>query len=74
MQSMCGVDMVLTHIDGSQFRVQSEQNQVIKPGHILTIEGKGMPFHKNPREFGNLFILFEVELPKRINHEQCLAV
>jgi len=47
---------------------------VIKPGQILTIKGKGMPFHKNPREFGNLFILFEIELPKRINEQEKLAI
>ena len=32
----------------------------------MTIREKGMPFHKNPFKFGNLFILFKVKLPLSI--------
>ena len=29
----------------------------------MTIEDKGMPFHKSPFRFGNLFIMFKVVYP-----------
>jgi DnaJ-class molecular chaperone len=32
----------------------------------MTVKEKGMPFHKNPFKFGNLFILFKVKLPLTI--------
>ena len=61
-ESLCGVEFSVTHLDGSTFRVQSG-DQIIKPESIMTIEDKGMPFHKNPFKFGNLFIMFKVVYP-----------
>jgi len=29
----------------------------------MTIEDKGLPFHKNSYKFGNLFVLFKVKFP-----------
>jgi len=29
----------------------------------MTIPEKGLPFHKNPYKFGNLFVLFTVKFP-----------
>lgn len=46
MEAMCGIDFVINFLDGTDFRVQSEEGQVIQPEQILTIEEKGMPFHK----------------------------
>lgn len=46
MEAMCGVDFVINFLDGTDFRVKSEEGQVIQPEQILTIEEKGMPFHK----------------------------
>lgn len=36
----------------------------------MTIEEKGLPFHKNPYKFGNLFILFHVDFPDKLNDNQ----
>ena len=33
----------------------------------MTIEDKGMPFHKSPFKFGNLFIMFKVVYPDQLN-------
>lgn len=32
----------------------------------MTIEDKGMPFHKNPFKSGNLFIMFKVSYPETL--------
>ena len=40
---------------------------VIKPEQLMTIEEKGLPFHKNPYKFGNLFILFTVDFPDNLS-------
>lgn len=32
----------------------------------MTIEEKGLPFHKNPYKFGNLFVLFKVTFPESL--------
>lgn len=43
---------------------------MIKPNSMMTCEGLGMPFHKTPYEFGNLFVLFKVKFPEKVTTEQ----
>lgn len=69
LESICGVDFVVDMLDGTRFRVKSEEGQVIKPEQIMTIEEKGMPFHKNSFKFGNLFIMFKVVFPEKITRD-----
>lgn len=79
VESICGADFKVDFLDGKSFRVKSAEGQVIKPDQIMMIEEKGMPFHKNPFRFGNLFIMFKVKFPEKIKREdklkakECLA-
>jgi len=70
LQAMSGIDFSIDFLDGTKFRVKTELGQVIKPDQILTIEEKGMPFHKNSFKFGNLFILFKVKFPEQLVGEE----
>lgn len=36
----------------------------------MTCEGLGMPFHKTPYKYGNLFITFKIKFPEKINQTQ----
>jgi DnaJ-class molecular chaperone len=36
----------------------------------MTIEEKGLPFHKNSYKFGNLFVLFNVKFPTSLDDGQ----
>lgn len=36
----------------------------------MCVEGLGMPFHKTPYKFGNLFINFKVKFPEKLNDDQ----
>jgi DnaJ-class molecular chaperone len=36
----------------------------------MTIEEKGLPFHKNPYKFGNLFVIFSVKFPETMDASQ----
>jgi len=40
----------------------------------MTIPDKGLPFHKRPYEFGNLFVLFKVKFPDNLTDEQMTEV
>ena len=40
----------------------------------MTVEEKGLPFHKNPYKFGNLFILFTVKFPDSLTGAQTQSV
>ena len=70
LEALTGVDFVIDFLDGSKFRVKSKPGVPIKPDTLMTVEEKGLPFHKNPYKFGNLFILFSVKFPERVDDDQ----
>ena len=67
LEALTGVDFVVKHLDGRDIRIKSSPGQVIKPNSMMTCEGLGMPFHKTPYEFGNLFVLFKVKFPEKVS-------
>ena len=70
IESLCGVDFEVEHLDGTKFRVQSPDGRVIKPNEIMQINEKGMPFHKTAWKFGHLFIKFNIIFPETLSAEQ----
>lgn len=70
LQALSGVDFVIDFLDGTKFRVKNKPGEVIKPDSLMTIEGKGLPFHKKSYEFGNLFILFKIKFPDSLDSNQ----
>ena len=40
----------------------------------MTCEGLGLPFHKTPYKFGNLFINFTVKFPEQVSESQIKQV
>ena len=70
LEAITGVDFEVKHLDGTKFRVKSAEGEVIKPGQIMCIEEKGMPFHKKSWNFGNLFIMFKIVFPDKVTQDQ----
>lgn len=64
---MTGVNFVLKHLDGTNIRIKNNPGEVIKPDDLKTVPDKGLPFHKSPFRFGNLFIKFTVTFPDKID-------
>lgn len=58
-EALCGVDFVITELDGNILRIKSKD--IIKPGSIKLIRGKGMYDKFGIR--GNLMVQFDVEFP-----------
>jgi len=67
IEALTGVDFTLTHLDGKKIRIKNKVGEVIKPDDIKTVEGYGMPYHKQTYKFGNLFIIFKVKFPESIS-------
>jgi DnaJ family protein A protein 2 len=74
LQSLTGVDFTVKHLDGKMIRIKSKPGQVIKPDTLMTIEEKGLPFHKNSFQYGNLFVLFKVKFPESLTEAQVGSV
>jgi len=70
LESLTGVDFTIMHLDGRIIRIQGAKGQCTKPNSTMTCEGLGMPFHKTPYRFGNLFITFKVRFPDQVNSGQ----
>ena len=70
LQALTGVDFVLTHLDGKKIRIKNKPGEVIKPDEIKTVEGHGMPYHKQTFKFGNLFVVFKVVFPDALKPDQ----
>lgn len=66
IEALTGVNFVITHLDGRKIRIQNKAGEVIKPDDIKTVEGHGMPYHKQNYKFGNLFVIFKVKFPESI--------
>lgn len=70
LEALTGVNFVINFLDGTKVSVSNKPGEIIKPDMLMTVEDKGLPFHKNPYKFGNLFILFSVKFPKSLADEQ----
>lgn len=46
----------------------------MKPDSLMTIPEKGLPFHKNPYKFGNLYVLFKVTFPDSLGASELAGV
>jgi DnaJ family protein A protein 2 len=67
IEALTGVDFVIKHLDGRKIRIKNKPGEVIKPDDIKTVEGFGMPYHKQPFKFGNLFIIFKIKFPETVS-------
>jgi len=65
---------VLTHLDGSKIRITNTPGEVIKPDDIKTVDGFGMPFHKQAYKSGNLFIVFKIKFPDNLKPKEIQQV
>ena len=45
-----------------------------QPDHVLRIKGQGVPTLRNPSQRGDLFVTLKVEVPKRLNEKQRMAL
>ena len=55
--------IILTHLDGRGIKLSSASGKIIKPGDTVVLRGEGMPIHKRPDEKGNLYVVFDIEMP-----------
>eukprot|EP01091_Cochliopodium_minus_P003714 TRINITY_DN1368_c0_g2_i1.p1 TRINITY_DN1368_c0_g2~~TRINITY_DN1368_c0_g2_i1.p1 ORF type:complete len:349 (+),score=132.92 TRINITY_DN1368_c0_g2_i1:27-1073(+) len=66
--ALCGGVYSLKHLDGTTLRIPL--SNVVSPGSVTTISGKGMPVSRNPQQKGNLKITYNVLFPSKITEDQ----
>jgi len=68
-EALTGFRFPVTHLDDRVLIIESQPNDIVKPGDIRVIEGEGFPKHKNPYLKGNLYIKFHIEFPAQLDAE-----
>ncbi|CAI2355491.1 unnamed protein product [Caenorhabditis sp. 36 PRJEB53466] len=63
-EALCGYNFLIKHLDGYPLVFTGKPGDVIRPGTVKGVLGKGMPNKKYPELKGNLFVEFDVEFPK----------
>jgi len=68
LEALTGFHRNLTHLDGHVVTLSS--NKVTQHGEVVRIKKEGMPHHNVPSMKGDLFVKYQVELPKTLTQEQ----
>jgi len=67
VDSLCGVDFIITHLDDRKLRVQYDN--IIKPNQKFCITGEGMPL-VDDMQSGDLIVIFNVIFPDNLTQER----
>ena len=66
--ALTGTHLTIPFLDGKE--VSINVNDIIKPGSMIAVAGKGMPISKAPGTFGRLVIKFNVVFPESLSKDQ----
>lgn len=73
LEALTGFKMLITHLDQRQFIVKTVPGEVIQPlsqgTGLKAVQEEGMPFHRNPFLFGNLFLVLTIRFPDSISSD-----
>lgn len=64
-EALCGFQLSTEFLDGEELVIRSSPEQVVKPGDVIVIQGKGMPRQGGQRR-GDLYLTLDVEYPASI--------
>uniref|UniRef100_A0A8R1HYP9 DnaJ_C domain-containing protein n=1 Tax=Caenorhabditis japonica TaxID=281687 RepID=A0A8R1HYP9_CAEJA len=62
-KALCGYNFHIKHLDGHPLILRGKPGDIIKPGTVKGVVGKGIPNKKYPELQGNLFVEFDVGFP-----------
>ncbi|PPQ83466.1 hypothetical protein CVT25_007057 [Psilocybe cyanescens] len=57
--------IILTHLDGRGVSLTTPRGKIIKPQDSIVIRREGMPVYKQPQEKGDLYVIFDIEMPNQ---------
>lgn len=65
LEALTGVTMEIDHLDGAKHTIATAPGEVLINKELKSLKRLGMPFYKDMMGFGNLYIEFFVDFPKR---------
>lgn len=64
-QSLCGTTVSVPTLQGDRITINT-QGEVIKPTTVKRINGRGLPFPKEPSRRGDLLVSFDIKFPDNL--------
>jgi len=64
-EALTGCSFVLEHLDGKKINITTPPGEIISPGAVKQLNRKGMPFYRDAMSYGNLYVTFDVDFPKK---------
>jgi len=55
--------IILTHLDGRGIKMTTPPGKIIKFHETIVLRGEGMPIYRRPDEKGDLYVVFQIEMP-----------
>merc|ERR1712176_1084151 len=71
-EALTGFRLCIPHLDGRKLIVSSKPGEILQPPKqggvaLKAVAGGGMPFHQDPFNFGNLFLVLSIRFPRYID-------
>lgn len=70
IEALTGFAFNLDHLNDQCITIKSNPGTFVSHKETMRIPNLGMPHHKSPMSFGDLFVTFNVQLPETLNAEQ----
>ena len=70
IESLTGFSFNLDHLNDQLITIKSQPNQLVSHKEVMRVPNMGMPHHRSPMTFGDLYISFNVQLPESLTVEQ----
>jgi len=69
-EALTGYNIPLKNVDGTTMLLQAEEGEVVDAGELKVVAGKGMPKDSKGGRRGDLYVMFDVTMPKSVTKEQ----
>ena len=63
VDSLCGFNFEIEHLDGRKIIVESEPGEVIRDESVMVVKDEGFPVKGDAGEHGHLFVEFTIDFP-----------
>lgn len=65
LEALTGVSINIDHLDGKKYVIATSPGEILSNLEFKVAKKLGMPFWKDPMEYGNIIIEFKVNFPKK---------
>lgn len=65
-QSLCGTMVKVPTLSGETLMIKT-LGEIVKPNTVKRLQGRGLPFPKEPSRRGDLLVSFEIQFPNQLN-------